>query len=223
LTNQRGFTLLELLVSLAIAAILIAAEVAPFQRTILSRDRAERVMDQTSGARLTLQRLAEEMSGALPLNRGEALKSREDLAFRLLDRTLDQPSSEVAFATSNAQRVQGGARDPVQMVRYFVEPVPFAEATATGSRTLRLVKEQWPSVAAPGAEPLRIPVLDGIVRFRVRVRPPGSDEWLETWSATGDAAGRIPRAVELEVAVDDGSRAPPIYRLAIPLPLGASS
>jgi len=216
LTNERGFTLLELLVSLAIAAILIAAEVAPFQRTILSRDRAERVMDQTSGARLTLQRLAEEMSGALPL-------TREDLAFRLLDRTLDQPSSEVAFATSNAQRVQGGARDPVQMVRYFVEPVPFAEATATGSRTLRLVKEQWPSVAAPGAEPLRIPVLDGIVRFRVRVRPPGSDEWLETWSATGDAAGRIPRAVELEVAVDDGSRAPPIYRLAIPLPLGASS
>ena len=216
MTNERGFTLLELLVSLAIAAILIAAEVAPFQRTILSRDRAERVMDQTSGARLTLQRLAEEMSGALPL-------TREDLAFRLLDRTLDQPSSEVAFATSNAQRVQGGARDPVQMVRYFVEPVPFAEATATGSRTLRLVKEQWPSVAAPGVEPLRIPVLDGIVRFRVRVRPPGSDEWLETWSATGDAAGRIPRAVELEVAVDDGSRAPPIYRLAIPLPLGASS
>jgi len=216
LTNERGFTLLELLVSLAIAAILIAAEVAPFQRTILSRDRAERVMDQTSGARLTLQRLAEEMSGALPL-------TREDLAFRLLDRTLDQPSSEVAFATSNAQRVQGGARDPVQMVRYFVEPVPFAETTATGSRTLRLVKEQWPSVAAPGVEPLRIPVLDGIVRFRVRVRPPGSDEWLETWSATGDAAGRIPRAVELEVAVDDGSRAPPIYRLAIPLPLGASS
>jgi prepilin-type N-terminal cleavage/methylation domain-containing protein len=97
LTNERGFTLLELLVSLAIAAILIAAEVAPFQRTILSRDRAERVMDQTSSARLTLQRLAEEMSGALPL-------TREDLAFRLLDRTLDQPSSEVTFATSNAQR-----------------------------------------------------------------------------------------------------------------------
>jgi len=216
LTNERGFTLLELLVSLAIAAILIAAEVAPFQRTLVSRDRAERVMDQTSGARLTLQRLAEEMSGALPL-------TREDLAFRLLDRTLDQPSSEVTFATSNAQRVQGGARDPVQMVRYLVEPVPFAEATAAGSRPLRLVKEQWPSVAAPGVEPLRIPVLDGVVRFRVRVRPPGTDEWLETWSATGDAANRIPRAVELEIAIDDGSRAPPIYRLAIPLPRGASS
>ena len=215
MTNERGFTLLELLVSLAIAAILIAAEVAPFQRTLVSRDRAERVMDQTSGARLTLQRLAEEMSGALPL-------TREDP--RPTPRPDPRPAFErVTFATSNAQRVQGGARDPVQMVRYFVEPVPFAEAAAAGSRTLRLVKEQWPSVAAPGVEPLRIPVLDGVVRFRVRVRPPGTDEWLETWTATGDAANRIPRAVELEIAIDDGSRAPTIYRLAIPLPRGASS
>jgi prepilin-type N-terminal cleavage/methylation domain-containing protein len=218
-TGERGFTLLELLVSLAIAAILVATQVAPFQRTIASRDRAERAMEQASGARLTLQRLAEEVSGALPL----AGEGRE---FRLVDRTLDEPSSELSFATSNAQRVHGGARDPVQMVRYYLEPMPLAETTRGAARGLRLVKEQGPSVAAPEVEPMRIALLDDVLRFRVRVMPPSRSgtEWLDTWSGSPEGGKEeLPRAVEFELAVRDGSRSSPVYRLAIELPLGASS
>jgi prepilin-type N-terminal cleavage/methylation domain-containing protein len=217
MTGERGFTLLELLVSLAIAAILVATQVAPFQQTIVSRDRAERLMEGTSAARLTLQRLAEELSGALPL-------PGEERAFRLVDRSLDEPSSELSFATSNAQRVHGGARDPIQMVRYYLEPMPFADAAAGGPRALRLVKEQWPSVAATEVEPTRIPLLDDVLRFRVRVMQPGTSQWVESFTGSGEGSSRdLPRAVEFELAVHDGTRAPPVYRLAIELPLGASS
>jgi prepilin-type N-terminal cleavage/methylation domain-containing protein len=220
--REAGFTLLELLVSLAIGAIVVFTMVAPFQRTLATRDHAERRMEQTSAARLALQRLAEEVSGALPL-------PGDENAFRLLDETLGQPSSELVFATTAAQRIQGGARDPIQLVRYSLEPEGLGESSRIGRRSAlgrtrsRLIKQQRPSIAGDAVEPVRLPVLDDVLSFRVRVIPAGSDQWVETWSATGEGSSRdLPRAVEIELTVDDGSPQPPAYRIAVALPLGAS-
>lgn len=222
--REAGFTLLELLVSVAIAAILVATQVAPFQRTISSRDIAERRMEQSGSARLVLQRLAEELSSSLSL-------TGEDRRFLLAAAQTDTPSSQLRFATTAAQRVQSGARDPVQIVQYFLENEPFdvarrddAAARRRGGRPVwRLVKSQLPSVAAPGVEPLRLPVLDGVTDFRVRVVPPDADTWIDTWSAPegGASDSGLPRAVELELAIDDGTAAPPVYRLAVELPMGS--
>lgn len=220
--DEAGFTLLELLVSLAIGAIVVFTQVAPFQRTIATRDQAERRMEHTSAARLTLQRLAEELSGALPL-------PGERNAFRVLAETLGEPSSDVRFVTTAAQRIQGGAGDPLQVVRYFLEPEDLGETGRIGRRSAlarrrsRLVKEQLPSVAGEAVEPIRLPVLEDVLDFRVRVMPAGTDQWVESWSATLEGTARdIPRAVELELTVDDGTPQPIPYRLAVALPLGAS-
>lgn len=220
--RDAGFTLLELLVSLAIGAIVVFTMVAPFQRTIATRDHAERRIEQTSAARLTLQRLAEEVSGALPL-------PGEENAFRLLDETLGQPSSSLRFATTAAQRIEDGARDPVQLVSYSLEPEGFGEAARVGRRSAfgrprsRLIKEQRPSVAGTAVEPVRLPVLDDVLSFRVRVIPAGTDQWVDTWIASAEGATRdLPRAVEIELILDDGTPEPPPYRIAVALPLGAS-
>jgi type II secretion system protein J len=218
--REAGFTLLELLVSVTIAAILVATQVAPFQRTILSRDIAERRMEQSSSARLVLQRLSEELSSALPL-------AGEERRFSLTEQQMETASSEIRFATTAAQRVQGGARDPVQLVHYYLEAEPFGESAGAGAerrsgrRVARLVKAQLPSIAAPEVEPLVLPVLDGVTSFRVRVVPPDEDTWVDTWAGLPEGgAGGLPRAVELELAIDDGTAAPPIYRLAVELPMG---
>jgi type II secretion system protein J len=220
--REAGFTLLELLVSVAIAAILVATQVAPFQRTILSRDIAERRMEQSSSARLVLQRLSEELSSALPL-------AGEERRFSLTEQQMEPVSSELRFATTAAQRVQGGARDPVQLVHYYLEAEPFGESAGasaerrSGRRVARLVKAQLPSIAAAEVEPLVLPVLDGVTSFRVRVVPPGADTWMDVWAAPpeGGSGDGLPRAVELELAIDDGTAAPPIYRLAVELPMGS--
>jgi prepilin-type N-terminal cleavage/methylation domain-containing protein len=214
---EAGFTLLELLVSVTIAAILVATQVAPFQRTILSRDIAERRMEQSSSARLVLQRLSEELSSALPI--------AGDRGFRVAEQQMETASSELRFATTAAQRVQGGARDPVQLVHYYLEAEPFGETAGAGAggrsrrRVARLVKAQLPSIAAPEVEPLLLPVLDGVMSFHVRVVPPDADTWVETWPSEGSSEA-LPRAVELELAIDDGTPEPPIYRLAVELPMG---
>jgi prepilin-type N-terminal cleavage/methylation domain-containing protein len=202
---MAGFTLLELLVALTIVAILAFAQAAPFQRALAAREHAERAMERSNAARMTLQRLAEELTGAvaLPGERGR---------FTVLDRSDERPASELAFATTAARRMRAGAQDPIEIVRYRLEPGP---AGAPGGV---LVKDQLPSVAVDGAPPATSPILEDVAAFTVRVLPESGD-LLTTWRG-GENGVPIPRAVELQLAIADGSDDPPLYRLLVDLPMG---
>lgn len=205
--DQRGFTLLELLVSLTIVAILALAQAAPFQRTLTSRETAEAAMERSNAARLTLQRLAEELTGAVPLP-GERQR------FMLIDRTFERPSSELNFTTSSARRVRAGPQDPLEVVRYRLEPGP---PDAPGAL---LIKEQIPSIAVDGAPLTTNVILEDVAAFTVRVLP-DRGEWLETWQG-GEGNVQIPRAVELVLSLADGTPDPPVYRLLVDIPMGGA-
>jgi len=204
--DESGLTLLEVLVALSIAAIVAIAQAAPFRRAIAARDRAEEALEQTTSARIALDRMAEELTGAT------AQKGRR---FTVADRTLDRPSSELAFATTAAHRLGSGPRDPVEVVRYRLAP------GAAGSRAGRLVKDQVASVAPDAEAPTEAVMLDGVTSFQVRVLPSQAPDWLPVWS--GGDTGKpddLPRAVEIEIAVDEGDAEPVPYRVAVSLPMG---
>ncbi|HZR83059.1 MAG TPA: type II secretion system protein GspJ [Candidatus Binatia bacterium] len=203
--GSAGFTLLEVLVALAIAAIVVLAEVAPFQRAIASRDRAEAALDRTSAARITLQRIAEEVQGAVPV---------PGRRFAVADTTFDLPSSDLTLATTASHRLSSGPRDPIEMVRYHLEP------PARGETGGRLVKEQLPSVASAGVEPLRAVVLEGVAGFRARVLPRAGQPWADTWQGgDGGKPEDLPRAVELEIALADPNGEAVPFHLAVTLPM----
>lgn len=204
--GQSGFTLLELLVSLSIIAIIFAAQAGPFAKTIESRDQAERTIEATAAARTTLERLAEEITGAIPA-------SDERGGFKVVDRSFEFPSSEIRFATTAARRLRGDLIDPVSYVRYRVDEDPYAPGTRV------LIKEQLPSVAAPGVEPVSGIIIDNITSFEVQVLTSGVGEWRGTWDATQDRED-LPRAVRLALSLDDGSLEPPVFRLTVALPMG---
>lgn len=204
--SEAGFTLLELLVALTIVAILAVAQATPFQRTLTSREQAEAAMEQSNAARLTLQRLAEELTGAVSLP-GAGERER----FQLIDRTFDRPASEISFLTTTARRINAGPQDPFEIVRYRVEPGP------PDARGALLVKEQLPSVANDGTPFTPNVVLEDVAAFTVRVLPDRGDV-VTTWQGTDDVP--IPRAVELELALADGTAEPPVYRLLVDLPMG---
>lgn len=203
--SEAGFTLLELLVSLTIVAILALAQAAPFQRTIETRERAETAMEQSNAARLTLQRIAEELTGASNLP-GERQR------FVLLDRTFDRPASELSFTTTSARKVRAGPTDPFEVVRYRLEP------GEPDSRGALLIKEQLPAAASDGMPFTTNVVLEDVASFTVRVLP-DRGEWLPTFQG-GEGKIDIPRAVELQLALADGTPDPPVYRLLIDLPMG---
>lgn len=204
-SREAGFTLLELLVSLTIVAILALAQAAPFRRTLETRERAETAMEQSNAARLTLQRLAEELTGATALD-GERQR------FVLIDRTFDRPASELSFTTTTARRVSAGPTDPFEVVRYHLEP------GEPDSRGALLVKEQLPAAASDGQPFTTNVVLEDVAAFTVRVRP-DTGEWLPAFQG-GEANVKIPRAVELQLSLADGTPDPPVYRLLIDLPMG---
>lgn len=206
--REAGFTLLELLVSLTIVAILALAQAAPFQRTLSSRERAETAMQQSNAARLTLQRMAEELTGAVAMR-----TDRE--RFTLIDRTFDRPASELSFTTTAARRIDAGPQDPFEVVRYHLEP------GAPDARGALLVKEQLPSVASDGTPFPANVVLEDVAAFTVRVLPnPARGEWLPAWTGGGEDQIDVPRAVELQLALADGTPDPPVYRLLIDVPMG---
>ncbi len=207
LQSEAGFTLLELLVGISILAIIVVAQVAPFQQTIESRDRAEAAVQTSSAVRLTLMRLSEELSGALAFD-------DERGRFSLIDRTFDQPSSELRFATTGARRVQGGARDPVDIVRYYLERDP------DRPDLMLLMKQQLPSVAADGVDPVTMIVLEGVRAFQAEALS-GSGRGGE-WRTQLDPTADVPRAVRLSLAVDDGTDLPTSYRTTVTIPMGES-
>jgi len=203
--GESGLTLLEVLVALSIAAIVAIAQAAPFRRAIAARDRAEEALEQTTSARVALARIAEELTGAT---------ARKGLRFSVADQTLDLPASELSFATTAAQRLGSGPRDPVEIVRYRLVP-------DAGRRSGRLVKEQVASVAPDGTPPAQAVVLDRVTSFQARVLPSQGADWAPAW--TGGAAGKaedLPRAVEVEIGVDEGDATPTPYRVAVTLPMG---
>lgn len=202
--GEAGFTLLELLIALAIVAIIAFAEAAPFQTTLSSRDRAEDAMQRSNAARVTLQRLAEELTGAVP-----GTNDRE--RFTLADQTFDRPASVLSFMTTAARRVEAGPADPLEIVRYHLEPGP---ADAKGAL---LVKEQLPSVAADPTFTSNV-VLEDVAAFTVTVLPERGGAFQTAFQ--GDSNTPVPRAAELQLALADGSPDPPVYRLLIDLPMG---
>ena len=205
--TDSGFTLLELLIAVAVVAILVLIQVGPFQQTIVSRDRAEAQVERVTGARLALLRIAEELSGAVGID-------DERTRFSLVDQTFDQPASDLRFATTGARRVTAGPQDSVEIVRYFLERDPDRPSS------MLLLKEQLPSIAAEGVEPTAMVVLENVRTFRAEVLPDPRGAWSPTWQANG---AQVPRAVRLELSLNDGEAGSTAYRTTVTLPLGAAS
>lgn len=202
--GQAGFTLLELLVGISILAIVVVAQVAPFQQTIESRDRAEAAVRGTAASRLALLRLTEELESAL-------VPGGDETAFALLENTLDQRSSEVLFATTGARRVQVGPRDPVERVRYALERDP------GDADRLHLIKQQLPSIAAEGVEPVRMVVLEDVTAFEVEALT------ADGWTTSVELASDLPRALRLRLSTQGPDGFIVQHRTTVTLPLGEKS
>ncbi len=180
---RRGFTLIEILLALALLAVVITLIQGTYSGTVKSRERSGAESRQLHTAALVLDRLANEISGAY-------VDPAQPEATGLVITVDGDGNAGLAF-TARLQPIPtirpGGGTE----VAYFVE--------TEGERT-RLVRRESPDVdgdLAEGGGPY--PVLDDLLRFRVQCYD--GEQWLDEWdSREREDGSALPRAVSVELA-----------------------
>lgn len=179
--NDRGFTLLELLVAIAILALVAVGSYQLLFGTIATREQA----------------LVRE--GALrDLQRAEMLLQRDlvqAVQRPIRDEFGDLQPAFLVPGENSLEFTRLGWRNPMQQARSDLVRVRWRVDNG------RLLREHWPMLDRPrAAKPVATALLDKVSDFRVLVR--GDGNWSPAWPPLGDGqrkpgAAPLPEAVEI--------------------------
>ena len=200
MNQQRGFTLVEIMVAVLIAAILGVMAFEAMQQAMVSRDRVKASADRLQSLQFTMRSFVQDFS---QLN---ARPVREPLGEGY------QPAisggDEVVFTRAGWMNPVGLERTTLQRVRYAL-------------REDKLVREYWVVLDAQLAPaPASRVLLDGVRSFSVRYMNDGRN-WQDTWPPATTAGTRTERelrwrpiAVEVTLELADWGRLTRIIEVA---------
>ena len=178
--RREGFTLVEMLIALAIFGMITAAGVALLTLTVRTQETSERLLDAIGAVRRTGALLTADLSQAAPRVRRDG-EGRPRPAFAGGD---GGEELLLAFVRRGFED-ESGVRSSLQRVEYRLR----------GGRL-----ERWRFGAVDGeGRPEAMKLLDGVERVRLRYRD-REGNWRDRWDPTDSA--QLPAAVEL---VSDGA------------------
>lgn len=188
--GYAGFTLLELLVAVAIFAVVSALAMSGFTQLQRQSEYAEKRLDRTREVQRTVQKLT------LDLEQVEPRAIREPLGESLLPALSVAVAAEYSlqFTRAGWSNTAGLPRPTLQRVGYRLEDQ-------------ELWRDHWPVLDRTfTVEPVREKLLTGVKSLKFRVMD-GSRAWLDQWpEAQSDdpAEARLrPAAVEVTIELED--------------------
>jgi general secretion pathway protein J len=184
--SRRGFTLLELLLALAITALVLAAAYTTLFSLSQAQERAAHGMEQRRALRNSLDLLRRELSSVL-FRTGD-----QRFRFMVQDRDFyGKPASIMQYATL-APPSEGVSSDLVRMRYQTVEADTSALVLQRSSQGLFLTDER------SGGYPL----LDSLEGFLVECHD--GSRWVKTWDTTMTAT--LPKMIRVTVTLQEGDR-----------------
>ncbi|WJW75225.1 type II secretion system minor pseudopilin GspJ [Thiohalobacter sp. IOR34] len=183
--RMRGFTLLELLVAMAIFALLAMLAYGGLNNVLMTRAGVEAQAEALKRLQLGYRWLQRDLEQAVLRPVRDSLgDSRPALLAGGSFGTL------LALTREGWSNPAGQPRSHLQRVVYRLEED-------------RLLRAYWPALdRAPGAEPLEAVLLEGVSRVELRFLDPAG-EWRPQWPpANQQGEAGLPRAVELIVETD---------------------
>ena len=191
MTRSAGFTLIEVVISLFITAVIVMFAVLTVNQTTLTSYTVGEQMGRLQALQRTMQVLQRDFSQLSPR------PVREELA--------DQASPVLEAGGRGEYLVEltrGGWSNPLNM------PRPGLMRVAYSLIDEELVRLQWPVLDRTlGTDPQSQLLLDGVTGIQIRFLPTGGD-WVDVWpNNTGNpdpqSNRRRPRAVEIIIELED--------------------
>ncbi|MBI5827374.1 MAG: prepilin-type N-terminal cleavage/methylation domain-containing protein [Deltaproteobacteria bacterium] len=186
--RSGGFTLLEVLVAVGLAAAVLAALYATFFSVLRSRDAVDRALERSAEIRRFLDRFTGEAHSAFfSVNNPLTSFAGEE------NYKLGAPSSELSFTSFNYP-AREGARPASDLVyiRYFVEK--------SDSGIYTLFRESANPFAAQKGGAFKVEAVEDIDGFEASFY--NGKDWVKAWDSVLE--GRPPEAVRAVVRIREG-------------------
>jgi general secretion pathway protein J len=190
-TKSRGFTLLEVLVAIAVFAVFSTLAYGSLSRLLDSRDRIETERALWRELALAITQIEDDLGAARP-------RKVRDLYGNFTPATaafVGQPSDTRVLGNPAMEFTRGGvfvlgdsARPDLVRVGYRL-------------REGNLQRITWPALDLPTrSEPQFTTLLENVTELRVRFYAPAGG-WVDVWPPTGQL-NAIPKAVEMNLTID---------------------
>jgi general secretion pathway protein J len=191
--RQRGFTLVEIMVAVLIAAILAVMAFEAMQQALVNRDRIRVAAERLQAVQFTLRSLVQDFSQLVPRPVREPLGEGEQAALVGTGAT----ASQVLLTRAGWMNPAGGERSTLQRVRYEL-------------RDGKLYRDYWLVLDAQlDPPPVARALLNDVRGFRLRYMNDGRT-WQDTWPPPSQSAAPTERdlrwrpiAVEITLELGD--------------------
>ncbi|HEU0265758.1 MAG TPA: type II secretion system protein GspJ [Geobacterales bacterium] len=192
---SRGFTLIELMLALALMALLAALVYGSFFTLMRGREAAIAGMDERRQLRVTMELLRHEIASAM-YQRGSSR-----FGFVVEDRDLfGRPASTLSLVT--LAPLPAGNEPASDLLAVAWRPV---------DRQGRMVLTRASRDAAVAGDPLFYPQMDAIEGFLVECY---NGKWVRSWDTTLNSA--LPEAVRVTITVREGEQKIPYVAIVRP-------
>lgn len=198
-SRDAGFTLIEVMVSLAILAGMMAMLWGSFSITVNSKRRVEEIEARYHQLRLAMNRMTREIS--------MAYLSKNDIPAAMKPRTMfvserNSTVDDIMFSSLSHVRLRENAKECDQtLVRYYSAPDP----DNRGVTNLMRRASRRLGVETPGEDGPAYIMLENIEALHFEFFDEPNNEWRETWSTTSadGQADRLPTKVRISVTLRD--------------------
>ncbi len=196
-SHSKGFTLLEVLIAVAIMAGIVSVIYAAFFTASNNVKQAEEIRDTTDLVRTLMSRLSSDIANAY-INSGMSAPNAPLTVFygkKVQPTAKKSRSDEIYLTTLTNVRTPNTPQTDLEEVAYFFKEKPDGSGTMLMRREKRELSKDVPVLEGGVEYPLTDRV-DGL-QFRYNNGSTWSDEW--------NVRTALPKIVEITLLLDDGS------------------
>ena len=201
---QRGFTLLELMLALAIFAVLSAMVYGGLRAVLNAHAQSGQQAERLATLQTALMIIGRDIEQAVPRSIRDVSNGSQPAMMGGGNNTASVTGSMLEFTRTGWRNPAGRARSNLQRVAYTVQ-------------NQQLLRMTWAALdQTPGQLPQTMVLLDQVNRLEIRFLDQQM-RWQLLWPlATGDNTAQVilPRAVEVSIDVAGWGRIPRLFSVA---------